>query len=1016
VRLLALVLLAACAGGPADDDKPGDESDADADADADADTDTDTDVPVDADEDGYTDDVDCDDGDADVNPGAVEVCDLGDVDEDCDGRADNADDSTADFITLYRDADADGFGDGNSAEGACEVVAGYTTDASDCDDGKAAIHPGATELCDAADTDEDCDALADDADTAADGKVPTYTDLDGDGWGDAATETLACDGGVAVPGDCDDADAAVSPDGVEACNAVDDDCDGATDEPDAVDAAIWHFDGDDDGYGAPDVTEVACDLPAGFVADASDCDDADAAVSPAGVEVCNELDDDCDGAVDPDSSAGAPAWYADADGDSYGDAAATRIACDAPAGYLADATDCDDAAPGTHPGATEQCDAADTDEDCDGNADDADPGADAASMTAWYTDGDDDGYGDPASEVLLCDALPGWIADAGDCDDDDAAVSPAGAEVCDAADADEDCDGAADDADTSVDTTTRSTWYRDVDGDGYAGSALSTGACDQPTGYRATATDCDDADRDVSPGATERCDADDTDEDCDGLADDADRGATGGTWHPDLDGDGFGDEDSAYGDAAAGLVTDAEDCRDDDEGVYPDAPDTCGDGLDADCDGFDACELTTAMAGTTYYGSSTNGYLGYSVAIGDADGDGFDDVLTGATADDSGATDGGAAYLFAGNTTGTFVAGTDDVARFLGTTANGALGRGVAMADLDGDGDVEVALGSPYTEDYYGTVRLFDGPVSGSTTSASATTSWSGRSMMSYFGMVLRTGDVTGDGVVELLASGGGYSSGGILVFQSPTAGSFTAVTDADARLSQGSLMGAGNAFEVADLDGDGVDDLCFGAPYAAGYEGQVGVLYGPLVGTVEADAADVIVTGDGRGRSSSGAEVGSTVACGGDADGDGHGDLLAGAYMTANDGYAYWWGAAPAGDSMASAADATFDGNDRTGSYLTFGSTVETGGDLNGDGFDDLAIADANNTEGVYLWLGGAGFGGAQTRDDADLTVSVPYTYALAFTDGFDDDGDDDLVVGAISARNDAGTMVGAVYVFGDF
>jgi len=105
----------------------------------------------------------------------------------------------------------------------------------------------------------------------------------------------------------------------------------------------WYADGDGDGFGDADAPlEGDCaGPPAGYVEDASDCDDSDVSINPDALEVCNELDDDCDGEVDEDAT-DAGTWYADADGDSYGDGAVETTRCGQPSGYVDDATDCDD--------------------------------------------------------------------------------------------------------------------------------------------------------------------------------------------------------------------------------------------------------------------------------------------------------------------------------------------------------------------------------------------------------------------------------------------------------------------------------------------------------------------------------------------------------------------------------------------------------------------------------------------------------------------------------------------------
>jgi len=169
-------------------------------------------------------------------------------------------------------------------------------DATDCDDTDAAVHPGASEVCDGAD--QDCDEEIDEEPVDA---GSWYTDGDGDGYGDPATATVACTGpkgAIADGTDCDDAVASVHPGADEVCDGLDQDCDDAVDD-DPVDGTTVYADTDGDGFGDPAVSAVYCELPADFVGDATDCDDGDATVYPGAEEVCDRVDQDCDGAVDP---------------------------------------------------------------------------------------------------------------------------------------------------------------------------------------------------------------------------------------------------------------------------------------------------------------------------------------------------------------------------------------------------------------------------------------------------------------------------------------------------------------------------------------------------------------------------------------------------------------------------------------------------------------------------------------------------------------------------------------------
>ena len=223
--------------------------------------------PLDADGDGFDSDVDCNDADAAINPDAVEVCDA--VDNNCDGAVDDADSaldlSTA--TTFYTDADTDGYGDLAAPVQACLQPAGAVTTSTDCDDTAAAVHPGAGEVCN--DIDDDCDGTVD---VEASDALTWHLDADGDSFGDPAQTIVACSvpkGYVADGSDCDDARADVSPDGVETCNGLDDDCDPATTEDgmatwlaDAGTVADWtdHFDGT---AGAP--ATLSLDQPGSLV-------------------------------------------------------------------------------------------------------------------------------------------------------------------------------------------------------------------------------------------------------------------------------------------------------------------------------------------------------------------------------------------------------------------------------------------------------------------------------------------------------------------------------------------------------------------------------------------------------------------------------------------------------------------------------------------------------------------------------------------------------------------------------
>jgi hypothetical protein len=247
----------------------------------------------------------------------------------------------------------------------------------------------------------------------------------------------------------------------------------------------FYLDADGDGYGDPNNTIITETQPQGYVYIGDDCDDTNPYVFPFAQEMYDEIDNDCDGEIDEGLGT---VYYADFDGDTYGDPNNTITAVTKPEGYTLKGNDCDDTDPNINPFADEINDGLDN--NCNGEIDE--------EPTTYYADADGDGHGDPNNTIIAVSQPPGYVLIGDDCDDTDSAIHPGKREVCNGLD--DNCDGVLDEEGSS-----RCIFYfKDYDEDGYGVVSDSRCLCTPEGNYTATqAGDQDDLDPDI-PSAPEK--------------------------------------------------------------------------------------------------------------------------------------------------------------------------------------------------------------------------------------------------------------------------------------------------------------------------------------------------------------------------------------------------------------------------------------------------------------------------------------------------------------------------------
>lgn len=591
----------------------------------------------------------------------------------------------------------------------------------------------------------------------------------------------------------------------------------------------------------------------------SDCDDADAAINPAADELCDGIDNDCDGEVDVGAVDGTT-FYVDADADTYGDPATATVACASErSDWVENGDDCDDTNADAFPGNSEICDGVDN--DCDDAIDN-----EATDAGTYYADADGDSYGDPGAAELSCDGT-GLSDNDLDCDDADPLVNPGELEVCNDGQ-DNDCDGTdngcgalgvIDLADANI------TWngsnagdkmggpvrsVGDMDGDGNIELALSARGFDAAAGavYLVEAPFTA-GDYDIETVASARITGENAGDEVFAVT-------------------GLGDFNGTGTDSLALSGRKNDSAGDNSGSVYLFFSALSGD-------------VSVTAADVRLTGEAIGDQAGILSSADDMDDDGVPDLLVGVQRND-GAN--GAVYLIPGGSVSADQGLGDSTAIFRGTE-QALFGGGLAgVGDLDGDGIGDVIIGAPYddtTDEDAGAVFVFYGAagMAGSFTDADADAVLFGAAKNDQTGWGIGSaGDHDGDGNTDLLISAtrsdlGASVSGAVYLVGGPFSGTDTVNNVAIATITgEGANDKMAPSFGGVDINVDGQLDVLVAARSNNSGAGAAYLFLGPLSGTLSASTADGIFTGTNAGDG-----VGAPVNVPGDLNEDGVPDILIG-------------------------------------------------------------------------------------------------------------------------------------------
>lgn len=579
---------------------------------------------------------------------------------------------------------------------------------------------------------------------------------------------------------------------------------------------------------------------------------------------------------------------------------------------------------------------------------------------------DGDGFADEATKDYACAVEPGYSDVFGDCDDGNAASNPEAVEICD--DEDNDCDGEIDEEVAEL-----LTFYRDGDGDGYGVEGDTALACDPPEGYAALAGDCDDVAPLVNPGAAPK-DDDDIDNNCDGLGDNA-----GPLWASRLEVDAATDRGADYhlisGEAGRSWshVTFGDVTGDGiDDVIASDVSADKGDGRAVIWAGPLGRGLSEADAWAVVRVPGEGGGLGVDPLVADVDGDGILDLAFGAPDDGNGSV----MILL-----GPVAAGTlnplemREAILVSGDLPGDELGAAIGTTDWNTDGLVDLIIGAPGVDTLVGSAGKESGAAyvvlgpflqsDGIDTAAVSVTTRDGVTDARFGEKVTHIGDLDGDGRPELAFASPSYDYSGVgeaeVFILEPYEGPFD-LSLLPTWLLKGGAPGARLGLEMCgagDVDLDGYADLLVSNPTGSSEKGSVYLLPGARLQVKTGNTGTFDLSADALTKftgSQSGEGLGTALACPGDVNSDGYAEVVLGSPghdgRSASPKYPYggvfvWFGPVEGGSLAPEDADSALGTDDQA---AALGAVLGTGGDVNGQGWIDLA-ASAGGGEDLVIW-----------------------------------------------------------------